>query len=371
MEFNWTQEIWGNSLSSYAIVGGVTLMTALVARIVLAITQWRLSQVAKPEKKLLWIGYRALEKTNIGYLFLFTLSLVLNQLELPEKAYPWLQTSSVLFVTLQILAWINAGLSVSVNRYTHDDLSTMGARETTMKMVFFFVRIFLYTFAALVVVDNIPGVNITALVASLGVGGIAIALALQNILSDIFASLTITLDKPFVIGDFIIVGDLLGVVENIGLKTTRIRSLSGEQLIFSNNDLLTSRIRNYKRMRERRVPFTIGVTYDTPAEKLRKIPAKAKEIIESLDDVRFDRAHFKAHSDYSLDFEIVYYVLGADYNLYMDRQQAINLALHEYFAEQGIEFAFPTQTLYHRSDDAKIDKALETLPILEPKSVAS
>jgi len=190
------------------------------------------------------------------------------------------------------------------------------------------------------------GVDITALIAGLGIGGIAVALALQNVLGDLFASLSIVLDKPFVIGDFIIVDDLLGTVEHIGLKTTRVRSLFGEQLVFSNSDLLNSRIRNYKRMHERRIVFSLGVTYQTPYEKLAAIPDIIREIIELQEQVRFDRAHFKEYGDFALEFEIVYYMLVPDYNAYMDTQQAINLALYERFEKEGISFAYPTQTLY-------------------------
>src|SRR5690606_24321131 len=143
----------------------------------------------------------------------------------------------------------------------------------------------------------------------------------QRVLGDLLASLSILLDKPFVVGDFIVVGDLSGTVERVGLKTTRVRSLSGEQLVFSNSDLLESRIRNYKRMYERRVVFRFGVEYGTPREKLEWIPSAVKRIIEDLPDVRLDRAHFASFGPYSLDFEVVYYVLKADYNTYMDRQQ--------------------------------------------------
>jgi small-conductance mechanosensitive channel len=184
------------------------------------------------------------------------------------------------------------------------------------------------------------------MIAGLGVGGIAVALAAQNILGDLFASLSIILDKPFVVGDFLIIGDFLGSVEKVGVKTTRLRSLSGEQLIFSNNDLLGSRIRNYGRMFERRVIFSIGVTYQTPADKLRAIPDMLREAVESQQPVRFDRAHFQKYGDFALIFEIVYYVLSADYKQYMDIQQAINLQINEDFEEHGIEFAYPTQTLY-------------------------
>ncbi len=197
----------------------------------------------------------------------------------------------------------------------------------------------------LLVLDNL-GVNITALVAGLGVGGIAVALAMQTILGDLFASLSIVLDKPFVVGDFLIIGDLLGSVEYVGLKTTRLRSLSGEQLVFSNSDLLGSRIRNYGRMYERRVQFNIGVTYQTPRDRLVKIPQIIREAVEQQSDTRFDRSHFKEYGDFSLVFESVYYVMGPDYNKYMDIQQAINLHIHERFEQQGIEFAYPTQTLF-------------------------
>jgi small-conductance mechanosensitive channel len=193
--------------------------------------------------------------------------------------------------------------------------------------------------------DNV-GIKVTALVAGLGVGGIAIALAVQNILGDLFASLSIVLDKPFVVGDFVILGEFMGNVEHVGLKTTRVRSLSGEQIVFSNNDLLSSRLRNFGRLRERRALFTLGVTYQTPREKLQKIPGMIKQAIESIEKTRFDRSHFKSYGAFSLDFETVYYVLGADYALYMDIQQKINLQIHEMFENEGIEFAYPTQTVF-------------------------
>jgi small-conductance mechanosensitive channel len=193
--------------------------------------------------------------------------------------------------------------------------------------------------------DNL-GIEVTALIAGLGIGGIAVALATQNILGDLFASLLIVLDKPFVLGDFIVVGDFVGHVEKIGLKTTRLRSLSGEQLVVSNNDLLQSRLRNFKRMIERRVLFTVGVTYDTPLEKLAAVPGMIREIIESQPDVRFDRSHFKEFGSYSLNFETVYFVLSPEFGRYMDRQQAINLAIYDRFAQNEIKFAYPTQTLF-------------------------
>ena len=196
----------------------------------------------------------------------------------------------------------------------------------------------------LLTLDNL-GVNITAMVAGLGVGGVAVALAVQNILGDLFASLSITFDRPFVIGDFLIVDDFLGSVEHIGIKSTRLRSLSGEQIVMSNADLLKSRLRNYGRMSERRVLFTASVTYETPAEPLEQIPTIIREIIDAQPDTRLDRSHFATHAAASLDFETVYYVLSTDYNHYMDIQQTINLRIHREFARRGIEFAYPTQRL--------------------------
>src|SRR5690606_319662 len=190
----------------------------------------------------------------------------------------------------------------------------------------------------------------TALIASLGVGGIAVALAAQNILGDLFSSLSIMFDKPFVVGDFIIVGEELGTVEKIGLKTTRVRSLHGEQLIFSNTDLLNSRIRNFKRMYQRRIVFSIGITYEPPYEKLKEVASMLRAIVQAHDLVRFDRAHFKGFGDSSLDFEVVYWVLDSDFNKYMDIQQAINLEIFRRFEEQGIAFAYPVRTVHLRGN---------------------
>jgi small-conductance mechanosensitive channel len=189
------------------------------------------------------------------------------------------------------------------------------------------------------------GFEISALVAGLGVGGVAAALAVQSILGDLFASLSIYFDRPFHIGDFIVVGEEMGTVERIGLRTTRVRSLGGEQIVFANGDLTKSRIRNYKRMDERRVVFAFGVEYGTPLEQLRQVPDIVKSIIEARDGTRFDRAHFKEFGDFALSFEVVYFVLSPDYNAYMDHQQAVNLEVFAQFRERGIQFAFPTQTL--------------------------
>ena len=268
------------------------------------------------------------------------------RIQLIGQTWPeWLTVIAVLGLVLQAALWGNAAIMQLVQTQVQRRMDADAASATTMAALGFLARLLLWTVLLLVGLDNI-GVDVTTLVAGLGVGGIAVALAVQNVLGDLFGSLSIVLDKPFVNGDFIVVGDLAGTVEHIGLKTTRVRSLSGEQLVFSNADLLSSRIRNYKRMQERRVLFKLGVTYDTSAQKVATIPRIIREVIQALPDVRFDRAHFSGFGDFSLDIEVVYYVLDTDYNRYMELQQAINLGILHRFSAEGIEFAFPTQTLH-------------------------
>ncbi len=267
-------------------------------------------------------------------------------LTLPAAFGKFIDHAFIAVIILQVGFWANRGLIFWLkHRFSQGEKEDEGARAMTLSLLSFLGRVVVWVLVLLLVLDNL-GLNVTALVTSLGIGGIAVALAVQNILGDLFASLSIAIDKPFVIGDFIIVDDLMGSVEHVGLKTTRIRSLGGEQIIFSNNDLLKSRIRNYKRMQERRAVFAIGVTYDTPAQQLEHIPVLIQQAIEAQTDARFDRVHFKGFGPFSFDFEAVYYVLKPDYNVFMDVQQAINLQLVRSFAQHGIDFAFPTQTLY-------------------------
>lgn len=247
-------------------------------------------------------------------------------------------------VFIQIGIWGNYFVVNSLKRYMGLKMAEP-ATSSGIVVMGLIGKTILWSVVLLIILDNL-GVNITALIAGLGVGGIAIGLATQNILGDLFASLSILLDRPFEVGHFIIVGEHLGTVERIGLKTTRIRSLSGELLIFGNNDLLQSRIRNFTHFQERRVAFTFGVRYDTPAEKLKKMPGMVREIIESVENTRFDRAHFKEFGDFSLNFEVVYYVLSPDFLAFMDIQEKINLGIFEAFEKEEIGFAFPTRTIH-------------------------
>lgn len=219
------------------------------------------------------------------------------------------------------------------------------ARQRSLQGLLRIIKVVVWGLGIVFLLDNL-GFKISAVIAGLGIGGVAVALAAQAILGDLFSYFAIFFDRPFEIGDFIIIGDYLGTIEHIGIKTTRIRSLGGEQIVFSNTDLTNARVRNYKRMDKRRIVFKVGVTYQTTLQQVKEIPNIIKNIIERIKDATFDRAHFFAFGDFSLVFEVVYYVLSADYNKYMDIQQEINFAIKEEFEKRGIEFAYPTQTLY-------------------------
>ncbi len=268
-------------------------------------------------------------------------------LHLPTALSPWPAVMLRIAFWLQFGLWGNVLVTHWVQAQVKKEMQRGDGTSATAYGAFGMVgRIFLWVMVVLLVLDNIPGVHVTSLIAGLGVGGLAVGLALQSIFSDLFASFTIALDKPFVIGDFIVTGEYAGTVENIGLKSTRLRSLSGEEMVFANTDLLGSRIRNYKRMLRRRVAFDIGVTYETPLEKLERIPDIVREVISAQEEVTFDRAHFKSMGDFALIYEVVYHVENPDYLVYMDRQQAINLGIFRRFQEEGIEFAYPTQVVY-------------------------
>jgi small-conductance mechanosensitive channel len=280
------------------------------------------------------------------FLFLLSLYLGLRFLELPPRIGSIIDSIIMIALFIQAGLWVAALLKLALDRYGEKQLAENPASATTLSAIGFTGRLLLWSVVLLLILDNV-GIDVTALVTGLGIGGIAVALAVQNILGDLLAALAIVLDKPFTVGDFIIVDDYLGAVEKVGLKTTRIRSLSGEQLVFSNADLLNSRLRNYGRMYERRVDFALGVTYQTPRDKLELIPRIIREAIEAHgEQVRFDRSHFKNFGAFSINFETVYYIASPDYNLYMDIQQAINLAINKRFEEEGIDFAYPTQTLF-------------------------
>jgi small-conductance mechanosensitive channel len=307
---------------------------------------------------------RAVKATRMWLVAVVAVFFGANYLELPGVATIAVTKAATIAAFWQVGMWAWALIDFWLTRSRERALAKDPGAATSLTALTFVARLVLWAIVLLMTLDNL-GINITAMVAGLGIGGVAVALAVQNILGDLFASLSIVIDKPFVIGDFIIVDEYMGTIEHVGLKTTRIRSLGGEQIVVSNGDLLKTRIRNYKRMRERRVLFGFGVLYQTPVAMVEKIPAIVRTIIEAQKDVRFDRAHFKGFGASSLDFEVVYWVLDPDYNRYMDTQQAINLGLMRAFEREGVGFAYPTRTLFVEGP-VKVEAA-ERLPGGKPR----
>lgn len=263
--------------------------------------------------------------------------------------YPPVISQILNIIGIGLLAILLIRFSITILRYILENYFIKKeddpAKAATIKALFPIINIVLWGIGIIFLLDNM-GFNITAVVTGLGIGGVAIALAAQSVLGDLFSYFCILFDRPFVIGDFIIIKDFLGVIEHIGIKTTRIRSLSGEILVFSNTELTGTPIRNFKHMQKRRVVFKFGVTYETKNEQLNKIPVICKNIIEKIDIAQFDRAHFNNFGNFSLDYEVVYYLGTPDYNIYMDTQQTINLQLKEELSVIGVDFAYPTQMLY-------------------------
>lgn len=345
-----------NGTEGLLIAAGLAILTfaaLYVARSILArkLGQWATRSASRWDDLFAEVVAATHNLTLLGIALLAGL----NNLELPARLETILDHGFTLILLSQFGFWghraIRAWRTMQIKRFQETE---NGAAAMNYGVISFLAETLLWIILALMALDNL-GVNITTLVASLGIGGIAVALAVQNILGDLFASLSIAIDKPFVTGDFIVIDTLMGTVKHVGLKTTRIQSLSGEELIFSNADLLKSRIRNFKRMMERRVVFQIGLVFGTPPEKLARVNEIIGDVVRSQPDVRLDRTHFKAIAASSLDFEVVYFVLTPDFTRYMDIQQAINLALIRRLAEEGIDFAFPTQTLH-------LETALPTRP---------
>jgi small-conductance mechanosensitive channel len=348
----WDTVFWGNTIMSWAIAAGIALLLVAGLRIVASVVAGQFKRLAhRTHTDIDDLIADLLDKTKLLFIVIVAVWGGTRALDMTVGAAQMVRVALVLALLLQAGFWAGAIVGYFLARYRKKAEAEDPGVATAMGAVGFLASVAVWTVVFLIALDTL-GIDITALIAGLGVGGIAIALAVQNILGDLFASLSIILDKPFVVGDFIILGgEHLGTVEHVGLKTTRIRALSGEQLVVSNSDLLSSRIRNFKRMQERRVVFEIGVTYGTTAEKLRQIPQVIRKAVESCDNTRFDRSHFKTFGDSALLFETVYFMGVPDFNAHMDTQQAINLDLYERFEAMEVEFAFPTQTLFVRVED--------------------
>jgi small-conductance mechanosensitive channel len=288
-------------------------------------------------------------KIKPPFYLLVALYFGIKSIVLPDIANTIINISFIVVLVYEVIRALERLLDYFMGKYVHR-LEEKGeeSRETSLSMLRtlkLLVRIALWLIGLIMVLANL-GVDITSLVASLGIGGIAVALAIQNILSDVFSSFSIYLDKPFVVGDFIQAGNDMGTVEKIGIKTTRLRTPQGEELIISNKELTSARVQNFRRMERRRHSFNIGVIYGTPTEKLKNIPGICQEMVGSVETTEFDRCNFVSFGDSSLNFELVFYVNSTDYAEFLNVVEKVNLAIYKKFEEQGIEFAYPTQTVF-------------------------
>ncbi|GAC1630769.1 MAG: mechanosensitive ion channel family protein [Nevskia sp.] len=334
-----------NPLSDWLVAIAVSFAILLSVYLVKRLFVRRLSKLAqRTSTRLDDALVDAAESTKLWLTFFVALYFGSQYLDLGKKTEGILDKAVTVAAFLQVGLWIGALLDYWVASSRQRAAATDLGATTSLAALSFIGKLLLWLIMLLFILDNL-GINVTALVASLGIGGIAVALAVQNILGDLFASLSIVIDKPFVIGDAINVDTYSGTVEHVGLKTTRVRADTGEQLVFSNSDLLKARLRNYKRMTERRVVLALDVVFTTPPDVIETVPALLREIIEAQKDTRYDRAHMKALAASAYQFELVFWMTTPDYGVYMDTRQAILLAIVRAFAAKEIEIAFSSQSL--------------------------
>jgi small-conductance mechanosensitive channel len=341
----------GNPLSSWMVAVGIALATLLLLAVLRYLFKKRFGALARSTRTVLDdLLVAVLEGTRPFFLIVVAIWAGSRALQTSQAVQRVLYTITVVTVLFQIGLWATTALMkwlamIREKKAGEEEaLTWLGAIEWLGKTA-------IWTIVLLIALENL-GVDITGLAAGLGIGGIAIALAAQSVLGDLFSAFSIYIDQPFVLGDYLTVGDYSGTVQKIGMKTTRLKGLTGEQLVFSNSDLVGSRIQNFGRLVERRVAFAVGVTYDTPTVKVEKIPGIIQEVVESQDHAQFDRSHFKELGDSALIVETVYHVLLPEYQYKMNIQQAINLELMRRFEDERIEFAFPTQTILLAGGDS-------------------
>lgn len=338
---------FGNALFDYLVflifvAVGISFIKLFSVFVLIRIKAWAKKTSATIDDFLV----RGTEKVFLPLAYSYVFYLSLGYLNLSSGVRRGADVLWTLFLTVFLLNFLVSFIDYLLQAWIKKQNDE--SREKSLKGILVVIKTVIWGLGLTFLLDNL-GFKVSAVIAGLGIGGVAVALAAQAVLSDLFSYFAIFFDRPFEVGDFIIIGDFMGSVEYVGIKTTRLRSLGGEQIIFSNTDLTNSRVRNYKRMDRRRVVFRLGVVYQTPLDKLKEIPLVIANIIKNTADADFDRAHFFSYGDFSLVYEVVYYVNSPDYNKYMDIQQEINFAISEEFSKRGIEFAFPTQTLYVQS----------------------
>lgn len=343
------QSIFGFPTVDLGRAAGVAAAVAMLMLLVRSVFAFRLRKLAeRTDTQLDDLLLSKVQKLRWYFVAAIALRSGAALLELTEKQSTVLNRVVTVAILIQLGVW---GSELITFAFTAWSRKRSGAEpaEGTFNALTIVAKGLMWSVIGVLGLSNVLGIDVTALVTGLGIGGVAIALAVQNVLGDLFAALSIVLDKPFEVGDTIAVDTQVGTVEKIGLKTTRIRSVSGEEVIFSNNDLLQSRIRNLRRLEERRALLRIGVVYDTDAKTIASIPKLLEELVTSEPLTRFDRAHFVGFGDSSLDFELAFFVQDPAYAQYMATKQDVSIAILAAFNERKIGFAFPTRTVHLES----------------------
>jgi small-conductance mechanosensitive channel len=355
IEFLRNNQYLGNTLLDYLVAFAIIAAGLVLVRIFRAIVIQRLERWSgRTQNRADDFIIHGIERFGIPAVYYFVLYSGISYLYLSPKAQRVLDVATSVVVTFFILRLLSSTILVLLERHIRkqqhgeEKINQLGGLMIVINIVIWIIGL-------VFLIDNL-GYDVTTIITGLGIGGIAVALAAQNILGDLFNYFVIFFDRPFEVGDFVVIDDKMGTVEYIGIKTTRIRSLSGEQLIIGNSNLTSSRIHNHKRLMKRRVVFTLDVEYGTPPEKLRQIPAILRKIVENQSSVIFDRAHFARYNEWSLRFEVVYNVTVPDFNMYMDIQQNINLLIYEQFMQNGIGFAYPAQHAFFKQTERIMDK---------------
>ena len=340
---NWNQQFLGNSLAQIRDSALIFIGLILVFQFFQSYVLWRLKKASdKTTSDIDDTIIKVVEKVRPPIYITLAFFVAINTLILSGFIQSLTTVAILVLITYQAVEAAQVITHFVLQKFIDDEGETDA--QSALKIIDMTIRILLWGMGILIILQNI-GIDVTSLIAGLGIGGLAVALAAQQILGDLFSSFVILFDKPFKTGDFIVVGEHKGTVEKIGIKTTRIKALDGEEIVISNKELTESRIQNFKKMEERRVEFKIGVTYETPKSKLKELPKVIKESIESQKEVRFDRANLHEFGDSSLVYEIVYFLKTNDYAKYMSTQEKINLELVDRLTKLKVEFAYPTQTV--------------------------
>jgi len=358
-----TQELWNNTTKDYSMAMGFIVVGILIVRVFKNTLLIKIKQLTK-KTNTHFDDYlvEAIEKFIIPAFYISIVFFGIKTLTISDTFRNVISDTHTVILAYYIIRLISRVLILLLKTWVREQENG----EEKVKQIggiILIINMLIWGIGFLFLFDNL-GYDVTAIVTGMGIGGIAVALAAQNILGDLFNYFVIFFDRPIEIGDFIVIDDKNGVIEKIGIKTTRIKTLSGEQLVVANSDLTSSRIHNYKKMQRRRILFGVGVSYETNTVDLKKIPGILKEIVSQQKPITFDRAHFKEFGDSSLNFEVVYYIEDAAYNTYMDVQQQINFDIFDKFQSMGIAIAFPTRTLYLRNENDQKLK-IETIPNAE------